>query len=490
MFFIDLDGYPSEELTEQVSCLSVSLSREISCNSQETNMTPKSMVSKSLSFEKNCFTSDLQFSTMEDKGLQIADSTMMIGKKDTEDVIILSDDEGEPKDFPNKVILSDSEIDNCMSDGNLLSCDAGKSLPNADLAKHNVSCMKTSKEMMEPFQKKTSTEAPILCSERQDSSNLHVKPVVSSFVDSKGLGTHSRDVSSIAKDRVDLTKFSDEAVTVKKLNKACSSMVPKTGDIRSSKSNKMSSQSWDAEDSPVEPALKPVGRIQLHVPKPTSVLRRQVIQLKTPLENRSGSLYKLEDPVNRFKPPRLDDWYKPILEINYFATVGLSSTRKDENQTVSKLMEVPVYFQSPEQYVEIFRPLVLEEFKAQIQNSFLEMSSWKEMFYGSLSVMSVERIDDFHLVRFVHDDGDSAACKSFSENDLLLLTKEPPQKSSQEVHMVGKVYCHPCMIDIVERLFLQVHDILELIFLGYLLLSRWKMGRLKIWKENYCIHSW
>ncbi|KAL5071646.1 hypothetical protein RYX36_022533 [Vicia faba] len=64
-----------------------------------------------------------------------------------------------------------------------------------------------------------------------------------------------------------------------------------------------------------------------------------------------------------------------------------------------------------EQYVEMFRPLVLEEFKAQLQNSFLKMSSWEEMFYGNLSVMSIERIDDFHIVRFVHDDGDSATCQ-------------------------------------------------------------------------------
>jgi senataxin len=68
------------------------------------------------------------------------------------------------------------------------------------------------------------------------------------------------------------------------------------------------------------------------------------------------------------------------------------------------------------------------------------------MFYGSLSVMSVERIDDFHIVRFVHDDGDTATCRSFSENDIVLLTKDPPQKSNHDVHMVGKVYCSLGMI--------------------------------------------
>ncbi|KAI5431747.1 hypothetical protein KIW84_035787 [Lathyrus oleraceus] len=67
------------------------------------------------------------------------------------------------------------------------------------------------------------------------------------------------------------------------------------------------------------------------------------------------------------------------------------------------------------------------------------MSSWEVLFYGSLSVMSIERIDDFHIVRFVHDNGVSATCKSFSENDFVLLSKNPPQKSNQDVHMVGKV---------------------------------------------------
>jgi senataxin len=128
------------------------------------------------------------------------------------------------------------------------------------------------------------------------------------------------------------------------------------------------------------------------------------------------------------------------LEIDYFAIVGLASARKDENRTVSRLKEVPVCFQSPEQYIDIFRPLVLEEFKAQLRSSFLEMSSWGEMYYGSLSVLSVERIDDFHLVRFVHDESDSTSSRSFSDNDLLLLTKEAPENASHDVHMVGKVF--------------------------------------------------
>ncbi|KHG27459.1 Helicase SEN1 [Gossypium arboreum] len=67
------------------------------------------------------------------------------------------------------------------------------------------------------------------------------------------------------------------------------------------------------------------------------------------------------------------------------------------------------------------------------------MSSWEEMYCGSISVLSVERVDDFHLVRFVYDIDDSTASKSLSENDLVLLTKDLPKSTSHDVHMVGKV---------------------------------------------------
>ncbi|XP_029130085.1 uncharacterized protein LOC109812659 isoform X2 [Cajanus cajan] len=420
------NGYTLEELTEQVSHLSVSLSMEGSHNFQEPNAKSKLLVYERLRFDKSCFTSDIHSSSMEDIDMLNVDSKIMADKRSTESVIILSDDEVEPKVSFKKDFLSVSEAGQHISDGNIMPHDVGNCLPAADLANQNVSVMKTSKKMKESIQKKAS------------SSNLHDKSSTTSFVDAKGLGSCRKEVSSKSKAMVNLTQISDEAVKAKNLNKACSNMAPKTGDTVSSTCNKMSCHIQDAADDPLEIALKSVGRVQLHVPKPT-VLRRQVIQLKTPLENKSGYLRKLEDPVKRFRPPSLDDWYKAILEINYFATVGLSSMRKDENQIVNNLKQVPVYFQSPEQYMEIFQPLVLEEFKAQLHNSFLEMSSWEEMFYGILSVMSIERIDDFHLVRFVHDDGDSGKCRSFSENDFLLLTKEHPQKSSGDVHMVGKV---------------------------------------------------
>lgn len=458
---VNLDGYSLEELTEQVSGLSVSLSREGTHNFQEANVNPKSLISESWPIKKNCFTSHIHSSSMEDIGVQIVDSKMTPDEKDTETVIILSDDEVEPQDLSKKVILSVSEAGHHISDGNKIPCYAGNTLPTPDLAIQNVSYKKTSNEMKETFQRKDNTEVFSLSSQKQDSRYVHDKLEATSFVDSEGSDSCRGEASSKSKVRINLAKNSSEAVNAKNLSKACRSTTSKTADTMSSTGYKQLSDSQNSEDDLLKTAFKSVERIQLHVPKPTSVLRRQVIQLRTPLENRSGGLHKLEDPVKRFKPPRLDDWYKPILEIDYFATAGLSSARKDENKIVNKLKEVPVYFPSPEQYVDIFRPLVLEEFKAQLQNSFFELSSWEEMFYGILSVISVERVDDFHLVRFVHDDGDSATCRSFSENDLLLLTKDHPQKSSHDVHMVGKVYCSLLMS------FLKVYEVLQLVVLGY-----------------------
>ncbi|KAL3511525.1 hypothetical protein ACH5RR_024242 [Cinchona calisaya] len=165
--------------------------------------------------------------------------------------------------------------------------------------------------------------------------------------------------------------------------------------------------------------------------------KRQVIQLNLPVENRFGN-WRVNVGTRRFKAPRLDDWYKPILELDYFATVGLASEDK-AGKMVSKLKEVPVCFKSPDEYVEVFRPLILEEFKAQLHSSFEEMASVDEMCHGDLSVLSVERIDDFHIVRCVHDDIDSAGSRSFLENDLVLLTRKSLPRSSHDVHMVGKV---------------------------------------------------
>lgn len=188
--------------------------------------------------------------------------------------------------------------------------------------------------------------------------------------------------------------------------------------------------------------FKPPKRQPLYM-KPTKPIisgpKRQVIQLSVPLGSRPGSM-RLGGGIKRFQPPRLDDWYKPILELDFFVAVGLASGTEKDSQSVGKLKEVPVCFQSPDGYFEIFRPLVLEEFKAQLQSSYQEMASSEDLSCGSLSVLSVERIDDFHVVRFVQDEDHSPGSRSLLENDLILLTRQPLQKSTSDIHTVGKVF--------------------------------------------------
>ncbi|KAL2522849.1 P-loop containing nucleoside triphosphate hydrolase superfamily protein [Forsythia ovata] len=115
---------------------------------------------------------------------------------------------------------------------------------------------------------------------------------------------------------------------------------------------------WDTEDDPWEFSFfKPLRSQQTSVTKHiTYGPKRQVIQLNLHVENRSGSL-RLDVGVRRFKPPRLDDWYRPIIELDFFVVVGLESGNDEADQNASKLKEVPVSFHSHDEYLEIFRPL-------------------------------------------------------------------------------------------------------------------------------------
>ncbi|KAL1224181.1 putative helicase MAGATAMA 3 [Cardamine amara subsp. amara] len=196
----------------------------------------------------------------------------------------------------------------------------------------------------------------------------------------------------------------------------------------------------ETEVDPLDLAFKSLKPPSLPLAKPGPIIpKRQVIQLCAPVNKRSDRWQRQEAGFKRFRPPKLEDWFRKILQMDYYAIVGLSSTNKDENQNVGKFREVPVRFSSPEQYIQIFQPLVLEEFKAQLQSSFQEISSLEEIYYGVLSVLSIERVDDFHFVRFMQDENDGSNSKSFSENDLVLFTKEHPENSSVGVNMMGKV---------------------------------------------------
>ncbi|XP_065864126.1 uncharacterized protein [Euphorbia lathyris] len=429
---ISCESVNVDQLMEQVSLLRVSLCKEVAWNSGTTLLGPKTSFSEDLRFAKKYSAPDLQPAQSEETSLQFKDS--VLDSRDKSTVIVLSDDEAEKPISPAKVILPDvNDPGHGRLDKNTVS-----RTPADD---RSASLIDTIKEIPRDVwhERKDALDKSCLSSQKQASDKLRGKPPTS--IKSIGKDKKKEVKSSVNESdaflpqpKNNLKNLSDESVSAKSIGKTSHGMICETRD------STLKQIVCDPKDDPLESELKSVKKQPLFLPKfSVSAPKRQVIQLKTPTENRFGSLHRLEAGFKRFKPPRLDDWYRPILEINYFEIVGLSSASENVNRTVSRLKEVPACFQSPEQYVEIFRPLVLEEFKAQLHSSFLEMSSWEDMYYGKISVMSVERVDDFHLVRFVHDDNDSTSPKGFSENDLVLLTKEVPQKKCPDIHMVGKV---------------------------------------------------
>jgi senataxin len=198
----------------------------------------------------------------------------------------------------------------------------------------------------------------------------------------------------------------------------------------------------DDEDDPLDRALDNCQKPQIPSAKPSILVpKRQVVQLPVPVGRRQGSGSKVTS-TRRLQPPKLGSWFKNILEMDYFAVVGLSSS---EVVKMPALKEIPVCFDSQAQYVEIFQPLVLEEFKAQLQNSYAE-TPLDDMICGCISIFSVERVDEFLIVRARPENTHSIKLKGCMENDLILLTKDSLKKAEQQVHLLGKVQFLPTIV--------------------------------------------
>ncbi|KAF6141788.1 hypothetical protein GIB67_027966 [Kingdonia uniflora] len=397
------DGVVTDELKKQVSCLSISLSAEASHYIDLSPLKPKCSILEIPSLQRIHLDIDTEPSHFEDIDVQLLDSK---AKNEADDkLIVLSDDEVEKKDSPDTRVLSHSQLSRSISTDKKFSSSVNKISLQDNRLSRPVSAISTSR----------------LSSQKHGSNASRGKQTPIHLVQSKG-------------------KCSDETASSRSYDQASSVASSATNMDIEAKNDILKEIIRDKEEDTWEAALKAAKRPQRLITQlGPAVPKRQVIQLSMPLENKTGYLRKLNCGVKRLSTPRLDEWYKPILELDYFSTVGLSSANEDEKRTSVKLMEVPSCFESPEHYVKIFRPLVLEEFKAQLHSSFMEASSSEEMWSGSISVLSVERVDDFHLVRCVIDDSESTASRGVSENDLILLTKQPLQKSAHDFHMIGKV---------------------------------------------------
>lgn len=423
---------------EKTSHLCVSLSKESSCSIEKISLKPKALFTEGLAMERKSTVSDLQPFPVKNADTQILDSETLLNRH-KDDLVVLSDDETEKELSANLVTSSDVKSREYMLDSKTLALTSDNSTSQTESLKNNAYSADASKDLLDSLLK-TDKDGAGQASQKLDIDKLRDKSLDSlntKVVDGKKKEVNSKSNinDSLSLQKVGLKSKSVESFGSKNENQGCNNVVAEaTGTV-------LKELVCQTEDDPLESALRSLKLKQSYLAKSGPfVPKRQVIQLKSPHESRPGQSHRMEPGVKRFGPPRLDDWYRPILEIDYFAAVGLASASEDKNRVLCELKEVPVCFKSPEQYVTIFRPLVLEEFKAQLHSFFLEMSSWEDMYFGRLSVLSVERIDDFHLVRFVHDDKESVTSKSFSENDLVLLTREPPRKTSHDFHMVGKVF--------------------------------------------------
>ncbi|EPS66615.1 hypothetical protein M569_08162 [Genlisea aurea] len=282
----------------------------------------------------------------------------------------------------------------------------------------------------------------------------HEKESVASEIDRKETESRLGDTDNFLSEENVIMNMADGARTIDSISPQvhCSHEVP-SGRTSSSNSQVIMNKDLSSHDDVKNEKeldddgdawnfsfFKPIKQPQPLSKNPgISSVKRQVIQLNLPVQSKPGSK-RLSSDVKRFQSPKLDDWYKPILELDFFETVGLAHQTDNDHETSRKLKEVPICFDSPQQYIEIFRALALEEFKAQLKSSYQEMVHGEEMSCGSLSVLFLEKTFDFHIVRFAQDENESAGSKNLSENDLILLTRQPVRgHASGDIHTMGKV---------------------------------------------------
>lgn len=449
----DAENISMEKLIEQVLCLSASLVNE--------GMKSAPQYSEA-SLSKKCTNQLVQSLSFEKSNIPILGSTTVVNKEENS-VIVLSDDDLDTE-------ISDVNIDS-LSSPSMLDCsimDNGTSdiSPQSMLANENIVESITSAEILKVSHHKgppnsvnfvsqklesdakkcIEKQTPLIKTKSKESTNRETNPSLNkndSLISHHKSKLKNHSDSIIRKKIIDCFPSESESNITSSSHKATKAhSTDQQGNKKVGKAARAVIRELvrDDENDPLESAIRLAGRQQSVTSKVNGVgAKRQVIQLDLPVENRYGYIHRPGGWQNRFKPPKLDDWYKPILELDYFASVGLAVPKEEESKISCILKEVPVCFKSPSEYVSIFQPLVLEEFKAQLQSSFTDMS-FSDMRCGSLSVLSVERVDDFHIVRCICDEIDSSGPNSCVENDLILLTRQQLQNGYHDVHIIGKVH--------------------------------------------------
>ncbi|XP_027122644.1 uncharacterized protein [Coffea arabica] len=462
---ISSDNVAMDEMNDQVTCLSLSLVDDGSSALNKSNMKPKSIFSEELLDGQNCLLENVKLLSSNAVEEHMTGLDGLIGRERDNGIILLDDDEKPAISAVEKIqsylgLTQDSFDNKAFSSVPMertLHCNEENNSTTGCLGYSSETLCEGSIEGFSPIIQKLEMDktegrewpAPDLMFKSIESKEKEISP------------KHNKNYFCPPQNVSDL-KSSDESVDSGGTGSSKSQLGWKMkAPVGTSNIFNSNSKDHKSDDKVLEKSHLVTNKVLHHdreddswdfsffksarphkslLSKPSNPgAKRQVIQLNLPMQNRSGS-WRLNLEKGRFKAPRLDDWYKAILELDYFVTVGLASEDKGGNRKFGKLKEVPVCFKSPDEYVEIFRALVLEEFKAQLHSSFQEMTSLDEMCYGGISVLSVERIDDFHMVRCVHDEAESSGSRSFLENDLILLTRQPlPRSFHGDIHVVGKV---------------------------------------------------
>ncbi|MQL85608.1 hypothetical protein Taro_018140 [Colocasia esculenta] len=435
------DTVAVDELKEKLSQLSLMLCKEALGVVEKKPSTVEPLHSEHYSLGRKPSVSDISYPEIKD----ICTETFSIFKREEDKVIVLSDDETEKVPSSAMVTFPSSKSSQYMLEKKVsahkdsLSM-AGKVGPTRATVSQDAGQTSSSNSAMCSISTSQKHRDHVLdkCVLSSEIVSPEVRGIISSIQSECTVEKHGKKnankSSSFKKVDSVLIDSSVHSVPQGKLNQ-----VPATRGNEELEKRVDSPKNiiYNAASDPLESAFNYLGHQAQLTKSSISVPKRKIIQLEMPVNSKHGLLNRMDARVRRLKPPKLDDWYRPILEIDYFSLVGLSSDSDGVNGTVARLKEVPLSFVSSDHYIEIFRPLVLEEFKAQLHSSFLEASSSDDMPCGKVSILSVERIDDFYVVRARPEDSESA--RACSENDLVLLTKEPLENSVQRLHVVGKV---------------------------------------------------
>ncbi|PQP99297.1 hypothetical protein Pyn_15331 [Prunus yedoensis var. nudiflora] len=283
---ISSDCVSMDQLMEQVALLSVSLSKEASSSVGKTDLCSNALFPEGLSFEKKYSAPVMQPLPIKEPDVQILHSPLVDNRKRR-------------------------DTSPCMVGDKTIACSADKSASYTEPAK-KISGADTYKDSFKAFQKRDATEGSGLAYQNRILIDQEEKCHI--IIDSEK-----------SQDKINLNNSSVGAVSSKKLNKVSNNVVLKEDTAV------LKQIVCDAKDNSLESALNSVRPQQSLLTK-TSIPgpKRQLIQLRSPFQNRPGHLQRME-ARNRFKPPRLDEWYRPILELDYFALVGVASGSANDN---------------------------------------------------------------------------------------------------------------------------------------------------------------